>query len=431
MLLPCLLTCMLALGLMGTAAGLGVAQARKLPRLPIGQRMKMVNIRVSLGQALLTPGLPPAQAAEAARVQGEARDASTLGAVLQAAQDRLIKSLLAASPTADEGDVTERTSALRKVQGTPFVLYGVMTSNAEKYQAKLKAQLDTWAAVPVWEGRFFAVTGQGNNTLQVADGILAPRKCWDDYGGVTCKEEEVLETGYDRGAEWLVVLGEDHYVDVPALESYLASRGTSTKPLALGIVGCGQGNKNCDFCGEVVDSGGLCGGGGYMLNRATLAAVFADGIASVRSEYADQAGGYGDITTSCALLKRDIQLENIGDHHRLVGWSPLSEKAYRQLAKTERPMTYHYSTPQVMYWLHALLGHAPGEDEVQLARQAFPDGCCCWTNEVQHESCKVEEQSMGLLALLQQAGEWSMATSLNMQLIRARSAEMERSCAVA
>mmetsp|Transcript_38135 Transcript_38135/g.121510 ORF Transcript_38135/g.121510 Transcript_38135/m.121510 type:complete len:254 (-) Transcript_38135:560-1321(-) len=244
MLLPCLLTCMLALGLMGTAAGLGVAQARKLPRLPIGQRMKMVNIRVSLGQALLTPGLPPAQAAEAARVQGEARDASTLGAVLQAAQDRLIKSLLAASPTADEGDVTERTSALRKVQGTPFVLYGVMTSNAEKYQAKLKAQLDTWAAVPVWEGRFFAVTGQGNNTLQVADGILAPRKCWDDYGGVTCKEEEVLETGYDRGAEWLVVLGEDHYVDVPALESYLASRGNSTEPLALGIVGCGKESKD-------------------------------------------------------------------------------------------------------------------------------------------------------------------------------------------
>mmetsp|Transcript_2872 Transcript_2872/g.8139 ORF Transcript_2872/g.8139 Transcript_2872/m.8139 type:complete len:560 (-) Transcript_2872:45-1724(-) len=169
MLLPCLLTCMLALGLMGTAAGLGVAQARKLPRLPIGQRMKMVNIRGSLGQAL-HPASPLAQAAEAARVQVEARYASTFGAVLQAAQgynafearlsqrkasvadsyvqavearaeallkaradaqealwdlsaegspsdaeDSLIKSLLAASPTADEGDVAERTSALRKV----------------------------------------------------------------------------------------------------------------------------------------------------------------------------------------------------------------------------------------------------------------------------------------------------------------------------
>jgi len=75
------------------------------------------------------------------------------------------------------------------------VLYGVMTSNAEKNQAKLKAQLDTWAAVPVSEGRFFAVTGMGNNILQVAAGLLALRKCSDDYGGLPCKEEELLETG--------------------------------------------------------------------------------------------------------------------------------------------------------------------------------------------------------------------------------------------
>jgi len=115
-----------------------------------------------------------------------------------------------------------------------------------------------------------------------------------------------------------------------------------------------------------------------MLNRATLAAVFADGIARVRSDYANQGAvsGYGDIKTSCVLLEREIKLESID---RLLGWGLVSEKAYRHIAKTERPMTYHYSNPPLMYGLHALLGHAPGADESELARQAFPTAAAVGT----------------------------------------------------
>merc|ERR1719440_448938 len=43
------------------------------------------------------------------------------------------------------------------------VVYGIMTNNRPEYQAKLQAQLDTWAAEPLASKRFIAVTGVGEN----------------------------------------------------------------------------------------------------------------------------------------------------------------------------------------------------------------------------------------------------------------------------
>jgi len=334
----------------------------------------------------------------------------------------------------------------------PFALYAVMTSNTLAYQEKLATQLDTWAAQPRREGRFFAVTGvmspekkqeaaagSGAASLlwtEASDIFVSPQHCQDTYQGVTCKEEELMEVGYDRSPEWLIILGEDHYVDVPHMEAVL-HREQTEEPKVLGLLGCGAGT-HCQFCQQVSDNGGLCGGGGYMFNRAALKQVFESegGKDAVRKEYQEKAGTYGDMTTSCVAMRRHIPLTNL-EGNVLVGWSPLTENGYRtklNLPEDERPMVWHYSTPAVMRWLHVALKreeeqHPPFMSEEALAKAAFPDGCCCYHSAKEHEDCR-EKAIFGSFL------EDSLSAAQRHQLekahfIRSRNAEMNRGCAAA
>mmetsp|Transcript_17494 Transcript_17494/g.55071 ORF Transcript_17494/g.55071 Transcript_17494/m.55071 type:complete len:369 (+) Transcript_17494:96-1202(+) len=290
-----------------------------------------------------------------------------------------------AKPSA-RGSVLMQFSA--RTQDVPGVLYGVMTNGLPKYQAKLAAQLQTWAAGVSRSGRFFSVAGRGAGAVAGA-GLIVEDRCPDDASGIACKEERLVEEGYTRGAQWLVILGEDNWVDTVRMEEALRNHSTGRRgaaPTALGIVGCGKG---LSYCPEVTEFGGFCGGGGYAINRAALQALMKGGQDALRKEYADMAGVPGDIASSCALRQRGVQLMSMPS---LEGNRIEKLTEFRNVLKMS-PITLHYCTPDVMRWVQASVQGLP-ESEVQ-AREvaAFDGGCCCSWQPPDFTRCKQEVHS--------------------------------------
>lgn len=271
------------------------------------------------------------------------------------------------------------------------VVYGVMTTNLPAYTEKVRAQLDTWAAGLPAAGKYFAVSGSGNEfghqvPAQLLEGVQVST-CSDLYVGVTCKEERILEIGFARGAEWLVVLGEDNYVDTAKLENTLAGLVTE-KPKVLGMVAC---EMQADFCPEAVGQKSLCGGAGYILNRAAVAKLMSGGQDSLRSEYDHARGHQGDLTTSCALRRRGIEMANLPG---LIGGRLMEESKWKVLVNSA-PLTYHYVTPEVMHWIHAVRGGSPISETVSKERIAFDGGCCCWFKPKDEHECQAQVAASG------------------------------------
>lgn len=255
------------------------------------------------------------------------------------------------------------------------VVYGVMTSGGSEYREKLAAQAETWAAGLAAQGRSFAVAGRGYAALHAA-GLIVESRCPDGRSGQACKEGRILEEGYKRGADWLMVLGEDHYVNTAELEAELRQRTNasgSAVPLVLGLLGCGKGGGEAwGYCPEVDRLGGICGGAGYAFNRAALRALMAGGAEALRAEFGTEWMP-GDMASSCAVRRRAIRLEDVslGDANRNDREADFRELLARGM------LTFHYVSPAVMRWLHASVQKRPVAEVRALQQAAFDGGCCC------------------------------------------------------
>eukprot|EP00928_Gymnodinium_smaydae_P043051 TRINITY_DN28931_c0_g1_i1.p1 TRINITY_DN28931_c0_g1~~TRINITY_DN28931_c0_g1_i1.p1 ORF type:complete len:346 (-),score=29.90 TRINITY_DN28931_c0_g1_i1:165-1202(-) len=264
--------------------------------------------------------------------------------------------------------------------GVSGTLYGIMTTNLPMYQDKLRAQLQTWASHLPNDGRLVVVSGAGHGVPLDLEGATFLTSCNDDYSGVTCKEERLLELAYERQPDWFVILGEDNYVDVARLEKRLETLDTSV-PKVYGILGCEMNRK---FCPEAADRKSICGGGGYMLNRAAINEIMKGGRDALRDEYARGSGLQGDLTTTCILRRRDIDVVNLPG---LVGARVMNKRNLKKLAASS-PLTYHYLTPAAMRWLHALRSGSPTDEVDTLEQQAFNRGCCCWYDLQSKQKCQ-------------------------------------------
>lgn len=257
-------------------------------------------------------------------------------------------------------------------QDFPDVLYGVMTNGFPDFRAKFVAQLETWAAGVARSGRFFAVAGRGAEPVAGA-GLIVEDRCPDDGDGIVCKEERLVEEGYTRGAQWLVILGDDNWVDTVRMDEALREHSAGRRgaaPAVLGVVGCGTHFSDCP---EMTEFGGLCGGGGYAINRAALQALMKEGKHALRKEYAGMHTWPGDMASSCALRRRGVQLMNMPS---FVGARIEKLTEFQDMLKM-KTITLHYCTPDVMRWAQALSQGLP-ESEVQaLEIAAFDGGCCC------------------------------------------------------
>jgi len=250
---------------------------------------------------------------------------------------------------------------------TGNVVYAIFTSAIPRYHEALLAQLDTWAARPAAQGRYVAVGGsnypeewQGSNVLR--------SECGDDMKSISCKEATLLAEGASRGADWIYVIGEDNYVHTGHVEEFLSDKDPSAA-VAYGGVGCGKGK----FCRDVKayeEGGGFCGGQGYIISRAALQLLLADGAPALHAIY-DKSAWPNDMTTSCQLRRHGVRLETAED---MLGWPVFGIAEYERIARSGF-LSAHYLRPDVMRWFHAEVEGAAESVKKQLEDKAFDHGC--------------------------------------------------------
>jgi len=248
------------------------------------------------------------------------------------------------------------------------VVYAIFTSAIPRYREKLEAQLETWAARPAAEGRYVAVGGE-NYPDAWQSGSMLKSNCGDDMTSISCKEATLLAEGAARGAEWLVVVGEDNFVYTHHVEAFLDDKDPATA-VAYGRVGCGRGL----FCHDnefFSTFGGFCGGAGYIISRAALQRLVADGAPALHRVY-DKTANPNDMTTSCELARHGTRL-----HHTagMNGFPLFMLQQYAGAAQSGEILTSHYVPPAAMRWLHAVVEHAEDTVQERLQREAFEHGC--------------------------------------------------------
>jgi len=249
------------------------------------------------------------------------------------------------------------------------VMYGVFTTALPAYRHRLEVVMSTWGAKPKAKGLFYSVAGRTYPSEWQEPGVVVGKEdCGDDAWGNSCKEASLIAEAARRNASWLVIVGEDNYVDTAQVEMALRDMDP-TVPVAMGCLGCGFGLA---AYGELVAKhGGLCGGCGEVLSQGALQMLAAHGRSALIKEYGIET--QCDMKTSRALLERSIPLKDFPGE--LEGNPIFSQK---EIEQSTGVMIFHYVMPGTMPWLHALrTGSAKDQDEElhSLAVAAFKEGC--------------------------------------------------------
>ncbi|CAE7817126.1 TOP2, partial [Symbiodinium microadriaticum] len=198
----------------------------------------------------------------------------------------------------------------------------------------LQACLETWAS-KLGEGEIQVIGLDAKDSPVEAKTVLwdAARECPDSHEGGACKDAVGLANAYERGVDWVVLLGTDNYV-LPAHFEKALMRFDPADPLILGIRGCGM--LDCP-------AGGLCGGGGQVFSRAALKSFLAQGREAFLQEQRSEAqaiGGWGDVANCRVAAKRDIPIRNLVGLH---AWEVDESKLHK------RDLTFHYVSAAAMY----------------------------------------------------------------------------------
>lgn len=222
------------------------------------------------------------------------------------------------------------------------VMYGLVTNSLPKYRTQLEAVLHTWGTDVRAKGFFLAVAGHGY-PAEWQDGSVIAVDCPDQADGNACKEASLIIEASRRNATWLIVVGEDNYMDTAMVEAAIA--GVDPKnPVGLGCIGCGKG---LHLYGDKVNTlGGFCGGCGEALSQATLNLLAEKGWDALVSEYGSER--QCDMSTSRAMLDRGLSLQVFPGV--LSGYPMFSRQEFEHSSNFA---SFHYVGADVMRWLHA------------------------------------------------------------------------------
>jgi len=271
---------------------------------------------------------------------------------------------LAAGPTSfvDGGGSQQKNEKIN-------VMYGVFTTSVPAYRKKLEAVMDTWGARPKSNGLFYSVAGRTYPSEWQEPGVIVGAEdCADGSVGNSCKEASLIAEAARRNVSWLVITGEDNYVDTGRVEAALRAMDP-TKPVAMGCLGCGI--RLAEYGALVAKQGGLCGGCGEVLSQGALQMLAARGRSALIKEYGPQT--QCDMATSRALLERSIPLSSFPGE--LLGNPMMSQKEMEQATGV---MVFHYILPPTMRWLHVLRTGSAQDKDAQLPSleaAAFKEGC--------------------------------------------------------
>jgi len=249
------------------------------------------------------------------------------------------------------------------------VMYGVFTTAVPAYRKRLEAVMNTWGAGPKSKGLFYSVAGRTYPSEWQEPGVVVGAEdCDDGMRGNSCKEASLIAEAARRNASWLVLTGEDNYVDTAQVEVALHGMDPAV-PVAMGCLGCGTGLA---VYGELVArDGGLCGGCGEVLSRGALQMLAAHGRSALINEYGNET--QCDMSTSRALRERSIPLNSFPGE---LSGNPIFSR--KEIEQATGVMIFHYVMPGTMRWLHTLrTGSAAHQDSElpSLEAAAFQDGC--------------------------------------------------------
>jgi len=251
---------------------------------------------------------------------------------------------------------------------TGKVVYASVTCAIPKYHEALLAQVETWAARPAAEGRYVAV-GSNNYPDEWAGKSVLKSECGDDMKSISCKEATLLAEGAARGADWLLVSGEDNYVHTEHVERALSDKDPNVA-VAYGVIGCGKG----EYCTEQEAfnaRGGFCGGSTYIISRAGLQKLLADGAPALHAVY-DKTPWPNDMTTSCQLQRTGTDLAWMDN---MIGYPIFEIAEYEGVVRDGTFLVTHYVDPATMRWFHALNEGAEASVLKPLEEEASDHGC--------------------------------------------------------
>lgn len=254
--------------------------------------------------------------------------------------------------TAPDSD-SERRPQPASTWPRPHVLYAIQTSAKPVYEAKLRAQFDTWAG-PLREEARFAV-GPGKKKLSE---LWEPTGCPQNER--LCKAAFILTRAYNLTKatppvdfDWLIFVFEDFYFDVEQFQQGIAQYDP-TKPVVLSSFGCGRSwkynpqSKNGTVpppprwvepsppsCEHVIRNGGMCGGFGMYFSRTSVERLFEDGAAPFLKRVKKlHPNMQVDTAISCLLGEKSIKVE-VPSKMRFLTINNFSEvPAYRSLRNT-------------------------------------------------------------------------------------------------
>lgn len=234
------------------------------------------------------------------------------------------------------------SAALRLNQQTwaPKILFGIETTNSEKYKVRLDAQMNTWLR-DLTKNEIVIVGRSAPKGMENRAQWEAANQC--DDAVVTCKEMTMVEFAANSDADWLLILGEDNYVIPEAVKQNLQTYDPN-EPLMLGIPGCAT--QNCS---------GMCGGAGQFLSRGALKLMVKEQhtFENNYKAYASKCDGYGDQTTSMAAKQAGVQLTNMKGN-TIYGWKKTTVEIKSILADLSA-MLFHYVDADQMYEINSLV----------------------------------------------------------------------------
>jgi len=253
------------------------------------------------------------------------------------------------------------------------VMYGLRACALPHYRAQLEAVLHTWGSDVRAQGRFLAVAGHGYPAeWQEKDGSVVAVDCPDQLHGNACKEASLIIEAARRNATWLILVGEDNYVDTAMLEATLTDVDPK-QTVGLGCIGCGKGMHQ--YGDKVQTLGGFCGGCGIALSQATLNRLAEKGREALVTEYGSEP--QCDMSTSRAMLDRGLSLQVFPSV--LSGYPMFNREEFENSGNA---VTLHYVGADVMRWLHAKTEQRV--DDLPVLEKAAFDEFGCVRNMVAH-----------------------------------------------
>jgi hypothetical protein len=229
-------------------------------------------------------------------------------------------------------------SGANYANGTDEVLFSVWT-DSKFYDTRLTGILRTWGKELPRE-RFMAVSDKKRVSVrgdepgtQVEETRCPPHSHWE---GACCKWAEGVILAHKRmernpTLKWAFFSDDDVYLRPAAVASSLRSYETD-HPLALGIFGC----NTASGCA------GLCGGGGFAMNRAAVKRLAnEDPVTFLKEEmgYCSRCERWADQAISMIWRDKGVEMRQLPGLH---GWKMKDTDFQKQLNNGSPNLLFHY-----------------------------------------------------------------------------------------